>query len=162
MKLFKHKTAVKNIDYLVYIPIKLAEVEICPAGMVTILAPKFSNKLLLTYFVPKLKSPYLRIKLDSLGSLAWLAIDGKKTIVELVQEIEQKTKWDCRNPSIFVISAKAEIQESAETLDSRLRGNDRDGKKSQISTSPKLDGIEERLVKFLTLLYEQKLIAFIS
>jgi UDP-N-acetylmuramoylalanine--D-glutamate ligase len=51
---------------------------------------------------------------------------------------------DCRNSSIFVISAKAEIQESAETLDSRLRGNDivcagiddREGKKSQISTSP--------------------------
>jgi oligopeptidase A len=73
---------------------------------------------------------------------------------QLQEILAQNQKWDSRNQNVFVISAKAEIQDSVETLDSRLRGNDRNGKKSQILTNPKyswnnllqpLEDMQERL-----------------
>lgn len=117
MKLLQRRAILKGANYLDLRPAKIAKEEIDENNMVTILYPKFISKFAQKYIIPKMRSPHVRLKLDALGSAAWLAIDGVKKVSEIVQELEKK--FDGKEP-----------------------------------------GIEERLTRFLTLLYEQKIISF--
>lgn len=124
MNFLQRRTILKNANYLTLTPIKLADAEFDAINnLVIILFPRFTSKFSRKYILPKLKSPNIKLKLDKIASAVWLAIDGKKNVGDIANELRQNVV----------------VEEDS--------GNDN-------------TDIELRLTKFLTLLYEQKIITF--
>ncbi|HOI29962.1 MAG TPA: PqqD family protein [Melioribacteraceae bacterium] len=113
----QRRRILKNANYLDLRPLRLHKDEIGEDNIVTILIPKFKNRIALKYIVPKLKSPEIKLKLDEIGSQTWLLLDGKKTVREI---------------SSILLNKFGE----------------------------KIEPVNQRLTKFLTGLYEQRLITF--
>lgn len=82
--------SLKNENLLDLIPYKLVESEKNEFGDVTILFPKFKNPFFSKLFVSKNKSPYIKIKLDSLGSAFWDECDGKQDVQEIGSKLKVK------------------------------------------------------------------------
>jgi len=90
-KLFGRKEkVVQNINLYDLIPQKKFNYEVNDSNLVTILIPKFTNKFLVQHLMPRLKHPYIKIKLDEIGSAVWLEIDGKKKVGEISKILEEK------------------------------------------------------------------------
>lgn len=54
---------------------------------VAVLIPRFTNKFLVRYLVPRLKSPDIKVKLDKFGSSAWLKADGNRNVQQICDEL---------------------------------------------------------------------------
>lgn len=113
----ERRKILKKANYLELHPVRLQKEEIDDENLVTILIPKFKNPVLVKYLVPKIKSPDIKLKLDELGSAAWLLMDGKKNVALVASLLTEKF-------------------------------------------GDKIQPVNERLTKFLTGLYEQRLITF--
>jgi hypothetical protein len=123
MNFLQRRAILKNANYLTLTPIKVVGAELDVANnLAVILFPRFTNKFLQKYLVPKLKSPYIKLKLDKTASAVWFAIDGQKNVGDIARELRQSIGGE--------------------------EGSNDNG------------DIERRLTKFLTLLYEQKIITF--
>ena len=90
MNFFQRRAKLKNANYLEVTPIRVLNEEVDENNLVTILIPKVTNSFAKKYFEPMLKSPVIKLKLDEIGSASWLAIDGKKKVVEIATELVQK------------------------------------------------------------------------
>ena len=117
MNFFQRRKRLKGANYLELTPIRIIKEEIDSNNIVTVLIPKVTNKFAKKYFEPMLKSPFIKLKLDELGSASWLAMSGNKKVFEIVNELKEKF-------------------------------------------GEKIHPVEERVTKFLTVLYNQKLITF--
>lgn len=54
-------------------------------GELSVIAfPRFRSRFMQKYFVPKNKSPFIRIRLEEHGTAVWNLIDGKRTVREIV------------------------------------------------------------------------------
>jgi len=84
----KRKNKIPELNYLELIPFRIHESEIVN-GITKILIPKFKSQFFQN-MIPKSKSKYLRVKLDELGSSVWEAIDGKKDVSRIVDELSEK------------------------------------------------------------------------
>ena len=51
--------------------------------------PRFRSKWLLKLFVPKNKSPMIRIRLDEHGTAVWNLIDGQRTIKQIADALAE-------------------------------------------------------------------------
>ncbi len=80
----------KKINYLELTPYRLCEFEKNENGIITLLVPRFPNKLLGKLLNSITKRPYIRANLDDLGSAAWINIDGEKN-VEIIGRILRET-----------------------------------------------------------------------
>ncbi|MDR2475891.1 MAG: PqqD family protein [Bacteroidales bacterium] len=49
-------------------------------GCAVIVFPRFRSKFMQRHFVPKNKSPYIRIRLEKHGTAVWNLIDGKRSV----------------------------------------------------------------------------------
>jgi hypothetical protein len=117
MNFFQRRARLKNANYLEVTPVRAVDEEIDAQQQVTVLIPKVTSRLGKKYFEPMLKSPFIRLKLDEIGSASWLAIDGNKKVGDIAAEMSDKF-------------------------------------------GEKIAPVDERLTKFLTTLYEQRLITF--
>jgi hypothetical protein len=52
-------------------------------GFIVLLVPKFKNRFLAKYVLPRLKKPNYKIKLDEFGSWVWKEIDGEKSVYDI-------------------------------------------------------------------------------
>lgn len=85
----KNNLREKNLWELV--PIRKFDFEINEEdSLVSILIPKFTNKFLVKTLMSRLKHPFIKVKLDEIGSAIWLEIDGVKTVGEIASVIEIK------------------------------------------------------------------------
>jgi hypothetical protein len=50
--------------------------------------PRFHVPWMQKYLVPKRKDPYIRITLDEFGSFAWNLCDGKMTVLQIADQLE--------------------------------------------------------------------------
>lgn len=82
----ERKKILKDANYLDLKPIKMVEFSVAD-NIVTLLIPKFENKFLVKFVMPRLKSPTINLKLDELGSSAWLSVDGKKSVGDIASEL---------------------------------------------------------------------------
>ena len=57
---------------------------------VVVLVPKFRNRLLVAWLLPRLRSPHFKVKLDAFGSHVWLNCDGTQTVHEIGQRLKQR------------------------------------------------------------------------
>jgi hypothetical protein len=90
MNFFQRRAKLKNVNYLEVTPVRVLNEEVDENNLVTILIPKVTNRFAKKYFEPMLKSPLIKLKLDEIGSASWLAIDGKKKVSEIAEELVQK------------------------------------------------------------------------
>lgn len=81
---------VLEINLLDLVPERLIEYEVDDSNIVTLFAPRFKNKLLKKWFQPRLKNPFLKVKLDEIGSSVWLLCDGHKNIKEIGEVLKDK------------------------------------------------------------------------
>lgn len=69
------------------IPERIRDHEREEDGSVQVLYPRFEWGPLKKWLMPRLKNPFIRVNLDSVGSCVWEAIDGKKTVYEIGKEV---------------------------------------------------------------------------
>ena len=94
--------------------------EIREDGGVTLLMPRFKNRINSALFQPSSKDRFIFIKLDRFGGHTWLLIDGNSTVAEICSKLKKQFP--------------EELVPVGET--------------------------EERVTKFLSLLYQQRYITF--
>jgi hypothetical protein len=63
--------------------IELAE-ECC-----AILQPRFSNRFLMKWILPRMKEPNIRIKLDQVGTFVWKQCNGEMTVKEIAEKMSE-------------------------------------------------------------------------
>jgi hypothetical protein len=78
------KDTTRNIAH--YIPVAQVEHEVDEEGLVKLLTPRFQASWM-QWLQKRLKRPYLKVKLDDVGSKTWLLIDGKRTVHEIGQKL---------------------------------------------------------------------------
>ena len=79
-----------NINFLELTPVLELGYDLNSEGLVNILIPRFTNKILANLFMPRLKAPYIKMNLDEFGSEAWLQIDGVKKVDEIAKNLFDK------------------------------------------------------------------------
>jgi hypothetical protein len=73
----------QEVNLLDLVPIRGMRWETDAEGLVTLLKPKFNNKLLVRYLLPLMRKPHFKIKLDDIGSFFWMNCDGRRNIREI-------------------------------------------------------------------------------
>ena len=63
--------------------------ELADDGVVSLLVPRFRARWM-QWLQNRLPRPHMRVKLDELGSAAWLLIDGRRTVTEIGEELHGK------------------------------------------------------------------------
>jgi len=86
----KKKKELFDINYLELTPGRLYDHVIEENGKVSVLIPRFTNKLLIKTLSPMLKSPFVKTKFDEFGSQVWLEIDGKKKVLDISTSLKLK------------------------------------------------------------------------
>lgn len=96
MNFFQRRRILRNTNFLDLTPVRVNEHETGDDELVVLIVPKFKNNRLSRFMVPGTKSSHFKIKLDELGSSAWLSIDGKRnvrTLCEvLIEQLGEKIK----------------------------------------------------------------------
>jgi hypothetical protein len=77
----------REVNLLELVPRRIAEHEIDESGIVTVLMPRFRNRIMKRLFEPRHKSPFIRIKLDEVGSAVWRLCDGSRNIGAIAEDL---------------------------------------------------------------------------
>lgn|GEM_PF-1184133 len=76
-------------------PIRNLEWETSGDGFVILLVPRFRHPLLIRWILPLLpSSPYIRVRLDALGSLVWQLCDGKTSVNRICERLGEENGGD--------------------------------------------------------------------
>jgi len=107
MNFLQKRAILKKANYLELTPIRIIAEETDENQMVSLLMPRFINRLSKILVEPLLRTPYIKLKLDHLGSAAWLAIDGKKTVQiiadDLTLQFSSETQMYARLTKFFTL-----------------------------------------------------------
>ncbi len=85
--MFNKKNKFSDINYLELTPVRSHNYLLEDDNRVAVLVPRFKNKILVKFIVPRLKSPDIKVKLDKFGSAAWLKADGNKNVQVICNEL---------------------------------------------------------------------------
>lgn len=77
---FQKRRILKHSNYLNLTPVRKYQHEINSDGNVVILMPRFTGAFSRRFLQPRLKNPFIKIELDSIGSGVWLLADGKSNV----------------------------------------------------------------------------------
>jgi hypothetical protein len=77
----------QNINYLDLTPVQNVNYE-STDGLVVLLIPKFTHPLMVKYLMPRLKSQFIKIKLDELGTTTWNLIDGTSNVRQICEALK--------------------------------------------------------------------------
>lgn len=119
MNFFERRAVLKDINYLEVRPIRNYGEAVDENNFVTVLIPKFKNRFAVKFVLPYMQHKFFKVKLDELGSAAWMLIDNKRSVGEIASEL---------------------VKQFGE----------------------KIQPVEERLTRFFTGIYEQRLITFLE
>jgi len=76
-------SAQKEVNLLELIPERNIGWEKDNEGFVVLLKPKFQHPFFQKHFLPKLKRPHYKVKLDEIGSFFWEQSDGTQTVNDI-------------------------------------------------------------------------------
>ncbi len=85
--MFKKNKNLSEVNYLELTPVRNYNHIVEDINKVSVLIPRFTNKILVKYLVPRLKSPDIKVKLDKFGSAAWLKADGNRNVQTICDEL---------------------------------------------------------------------------
>jgi len=86
----RKKSNLSNINYLELTPYRLFEYTVEDDSKVSVLIPRFTNKILVKTIAPMLKSLYVKTLLDDFGSHVWQQIDGKNKVLDIAVSLKNK------------------------------------------------------------------------
>lgn len=86
----KGKEKEKTINLLELIPARNIKWEKKENDLIVLLKPKFKHPFFTKHILPRLKSPYYKIRLDAIGSYVWELCDGSLTVKELAESLKHK------------------------------------------------------------------------
>lgn len=86
----QRRKILKNKNALDLTPVRKYSEESGEDDLVSIIIPKFKNKFVREYILPRLKSPIVKVKLDEFGSASWLLFDGKNTVSDIAEKLVEK------------------------------------------------------------------------
>jgi len=86
----ERKKILKSVNTLDLTPIKLYSEEVDKDELVTVIIPKFKNKIVVKLISPKLKSDHFKVKLDKYGSATWLKINSKTKVEQIIKDLKKK------------------------------------------------------------------------
>jgi len=89
LNFFQRRKILKGVNYLNLTPVRTKDHENIGDGKVAIIFPKFKNERWQKFLVPPSRSKHIRIKLDDFGTASWLSIDGKRTVKEICNHLEE-------------------------------------------------------------------------
>ena len=72
-----------TVNMLDLVPVRALESESGPDGQVTLVKPRFRNRLLVKYLMPMFSRPDFHVTLDEFGSHVWNRIDGTATVRDI-------------------------------------------------------------------------------
>ncbi len=72
----RRKTTRYEVNLLRLVPERLVDHELGEDGMVTILAPRFRNRIMKRLLESRMRNRFVKIRLDEIGSAVWLLCDG--------------------------------------------------------------------------------------
>ena len=98
MALFKKKEK-KNHNYLEMTPKVNYGYEINEKGLIDVLVPKFTDKFLSKFLMPRIRNPHIKANLDEIGTATWLLIDGNNKVDFIIERLNEKF-GDKLEPSI--------------------------------------------------------------
>jgi hypothetical protein len=75
-------------------PRRRARYDLGADGLVTVLVPKFTNRLAVRWIVPLLARPDVAIRLDAEGSFVWDGCDGATTVLQIADRLHAKSGGD--------------------------------------------------------------------
>lgn len=81
----KYKTPVNLLDL---VPEQAENFEVASDGHINILVPKYGKNPLGQWLATRLNRPYIRIKLDRIGSFVWQLCDGRATVREIARRAQ--------------------------------------------------------------------------
>ena len=86
----KERNEKRKTNLLDLIPVRNIDWKKEKEGQIVLLKPKFKNPILAKHFLPRLKNPYYKIKLDDVGSSLWELCNGNLTVEELAKCMKDK------------------------------------------------------------------------
>jgi hypothetical protein len=86
----ERKKILKSVNTLDLTPIKLYSEEEDKDELVTVIVPKFKNKIAVKLVSPRLNSDHFKIKLDKFGSAVWSKINGKTKVDQIIKDLKKK------------------------------------------------------------------------
>lgn len=72
------------------IPVRNIKWEKKEGSLIVLLKPKFKHPFLKKHILPRLKRPFYKIKLDSVGSFIWENCNGNLTVKELAENLKNE------------------------------------------------------------------------
>jgi hypothetical protein len=83
MNYFQRRRIFKKANFLDLRPVRVLSHELRDDGGITLLMPRFKNRVNSALFQPNSKEKVIFIKLDRFGSHTWLLIDGHSKVSEI-------------------------------------------------------------------------------
>lgn len=90
MNFFQRRKVLRRANFLDLVPVRMIGEESAEGDRVNLLMPRFKKKITSSIFQPRSKEPYIRIRLDLFGSLAWMLIDGTATVGQIAGALKAK------------------------------------------------------------------------
>lgn len=86
----ERKNILKSANTLDLTPMRIYSEIKSDNDMVTVIIPKFKNKIVVKLVSPKLKSDHFKVKLDKFGSAVWLKINGMDKVDQIIKNVKKK------------------------------------------------------------------------
>jgi hypothetical protein len=88
MNYFKRRRILKKSNFLDLRPVRVLGHELRDDGGITLLMPRFKNKVNATLFQPGSKEKFIFIKLDRFGGHTWQLIDGQANVAQICSKLK--------------------------------------------------------------------------
>jgi hypothetical protein len=90
MNFFKRRSILKRVNFLDLRPVRKLGHEMREDGKITLLMPRFKNRINAALFQPNSKEKFIFIKLDLFGGHTWLLIDGNSTVTQICAKLNEQ------------------------------------------------------------------------
>jgi hypothetical protein len=80
----------REVNLLTLTPVQAVPWEPDENDFVVLLAPKFRNRLVVRWILPRLPKPNVRVTMDEVGSFVWRLCDGTTTVGTIVRQLGEK------------------------------------------------------------------------
>lgn len=97
MNYFRRRKILKSVNFLDLHPVRSIDHRIRDDTNVTILLPRFRNRVPAALFQPPSKDRFININLDRFGSQAWLLIDGQTDVSGICALMKQRFPEELEN-----------------------------------------------------------------
>jgi hypothetical protein len=90
MNFFQRRKLFKKVNFLDLRPLRVLEHTTREDGGISLLMPRFKNRVNAALFQPNSKDKFIFIKLDRFGGHTWLLIDGNSTVSQICEKLKEQ------------------------------------------------------------------------